>query len=77
MAEFKFKFIKLRLMFILLLPFESDLGVDVLVYFILLIGVMQSELVGLLLRPLSEAVEDINESRFCDLGSSSTIDKFR
>ena len=77
MAEFKFKFIKLRLMFILLLPFESDRGVEVLVYFILLIGVMQSELVGLLLRPLSEAVEDINESLFCDLGSSSTIDKFR
>ena len=64
MAEFRFKFIRPRLMLILLFAFESDRGVEVLVCFILLIGVMQSELVGLLLRPLSEAVEDINESRF-------------
>lgn len=76
-AEFKFKFIRLRLMFILFLPLESDRGVEVLVCFILLIGVIQSELVGLLFRPLREVVEDINESRLCDLGSSSTIDRLR
>jgi hypothetical protein len=56
---------------------EPDRGVDVLVYFIRLRGVIQSELVGLRFKALSDVVEETNESLFADLVITSlTIDRF-
>ena len=57
---------------------EPDRGVEVLVYFMRLSGVIQSELVGLRFKALREVVDDTNESRFPDLGIISlTIERFR
>jgi hypothetical protein len=57
---------------------EPERGVDVLVYFIRLSGVMQSELVGLRFKALRDVVDETNESRFPDLGSTSfTIERLR
>ena len=51
---------------------------EVLVYFIRLSGVMQSELVGLRFKALREVVDETNVSLFPDLGIISlTIDRFR
>jgi hypothetical protein len=52
--------------------------VDVLVNFIRLRGVIQSELVGLLFKALSDVVDETNESLFADLGIISlTIERLR
>lgn len=61
MTSLRFNFI--RLLFIVIPILSSpDLGVDVLVYFIRLSGVMHSELVGLLFKALREAVDETKES---------------
>ena len=77
MASFKFNFIKLLL---ILIPgfTDPDRGVDVLVNFIRLRGVIQSELVGLRFKALSDVVDETNESLFADLGIISlTIERLR
>lgn len=77
MASFKFNFIKLLLILIPGLP-DPDRGVDVLVNFIRLRGVIQSELVGLRFKALSDVVDETNESLFADLGIISlTIERLR
>jgi hypothetical protein len=63
----------------MLIPFlpEPERGVDVLVCFIRLRGVIQSELVGLRFNALSDVVEETNESLFADLVITSlTIERF-
>lgn len=77
MASFKFNFIKLLLILIPCFP-DPDRGVDVLVNFIRLRGVIQSELVGLRFKALSDVVDETNESLFADLGIISlTIERLR
>jgi len=77
MASFKFNFIKLLLILSPCLP-DPDRGVDVLVNFIRLRGVMQSELVGLRFKALSDVVDETSESLFADLGIISlTIERLR
>lgn len=56
---------------------DPDLGVEVLVCFILLRGVTHRELVGLRFSALREAFEERNESLLFDLGISLTIERFR